>query len=149
MSSSPNSRVPIPGGNGFTYEYSFQLKAEAKSIAHIYPFIDAQVDYLVQNNFDFDDDGYIKVYSAAKSGIHQQVSGDDSWKKNRIKVLENERNKSLDIRIVKDGNKSNDMVFYIVNQYNEPIPFFASPIGGIPQYQYKLNVNLELKKRTK
>ncbi len=142
LSSEKENNVPVPGGNGFTYEYSFQLKQEKGSVAHIYPYIDSKVDKITLYNFDFDNDGVIQVYSSKKNGHKQNGSGDDDWKSSQIIVEETERNKSMDIQIVKANDSSNDMVFYAVNQYNEPVPFFASPIGGKPRYQFKIDSSL-------
>ncbi len=139
LSSSKKNRIPVPGGNGFTYEYSFQLKNKAKSVCHIYPYVDDKVDYLVQHNFDFDSDGYIKINSIARNGHHQKLSADGEWSKSRIAIRPKERNKSIDIQIEKKTNEENDMVFYVVNQYNEPVPFFASPIG-VTKYEFPIDV---------
>jgi len=140
LSSSANSRVAVPGGNGFTYEYAFQLKPDAKSVAHLYPYVDEKVDYIQQHNFDFDSDGYIKINSVVKNGHIQSKSSDGNWAKSRVPIKAQERNKSLDIQIEKSSNIENDMVFYAVNQYNEPVPFFASPIGSS---NYKYIIDLE------
>lgn len=147
ISSNAQNSTPIPGANWFTFEYSFQLPTEKNSLVHLYPFIDNSVDRLSMNTFDFDNDGYIKVYSVAKAGHSLNVSGDNAWSSSIINIKDKERNKSMDIRISKTGSKSNDMVVYILNQYNEPVPFFASPLGGRPQYKY--DVKIEMKSRNK
>ena len=58
--------------------------------------------------------------------------------------------------IVKDGNDAykkgdykNDVVFYITNEYDMPVPFFAAPIGGVPRYKYKIKINSSAKVREK
>jgi hypothetical protein len=33
---------------------------------------------------------------------------------------------------------------YLTNQYNEAIPFFSVPIGGVPKYKYKVDVQYKL-----
>jgi hypothetical protein len=33
------------------------------------------------------------------------------------------------------------MVLYVTNQYGELLPFYASPIGGIPKFKYKIIIN--------
>ena len=140
LSSSENSNLEVPGGNGFTYEYSFRLKYEGNSIAHVYPYVDDKVDYIVQYNFDFDRDGTIQVYSSKKNGHVQLPSGDNEWNSSKIVIQKEERNNCIDIQLTKGSEGTNDMVFYALNQYNEPVPFFASPIGGTPKYIYSINV---------
>ena len=140
LSRSADQNIPIEGGNGFTYEYSFRLVSEGTSIAHIYPFIDEKVVSLHQHNFDFDNNGNIKLYSRVKNGHNLAGSGNDEWKESGHKIADEERGKSMNIRIIKSDESDNDMVFYVTNQYNEPIPFFAVPIGGKPKYQYKIDI---------
>lgn len=137
MSSSSENRVAIPGANGFTYEYSFQLKSDKNEVAHLYPYVDKKVDYIQQNNFDFDGDGVIKINSAARNGHIQTISHDGDWQRSRVYIKPAERNNSLDIQIEKKSDIENDMVFYCVNQYDEPIPFFASPLGQV-KYKYDI-----------
>lgn len=146
LSSDKEQNIPVPGNaNGFTYEYSFQLQQKEGSVAHLYPYIDAKVEKITLYNFDFDNDGIIQVYSTKKNGHQQATSDDDNWQSSQIVVEDAERNKSMDIQIVKANNSSNDMVFYAVNQYNEPVPFFASPLGGKPRYKFKTTSSLTTK----
>lgn len=138
------ANVPVVQGNGFTYEYSFRLKSEAGSIAHIYPFVGEKVVSIYQNNFDFDSDGYIRVYSVIKNGHHMKTSSDSNWGQSNHKIGKEEIGKSLNIQIIKRGKARNDMVFYVTNQYKEPMPFFAIPIGGPPKYKYDISLLYEV-----
>ncbi len=140
LSSRLNENIPIEGGNAFTYEYSFRLQDEIGTVAHIYPFADSKVASININNFDFDNDGFIKIYSAKKNGHDISQSGNNHWAKSNVVIAEEEKNKSLDIQIVKSGNIINDMVFYVTNQYNVPVPFFTVPLGGAPKYQYTIKI---------
>ena len=140
MSESATENIPLEGGNCFTYEYSFRLKTGENNIAHLYPFVDNSVVSIYQNNFDFDNDGYIKLFSVAKNGHIMDGSGDNKWAKTGSVITDEERGKSLDIQIHRKGSFNNDMVFYVTNEYNQPIPFFASPIGGPPKYNYKIDI---------
>ncbi len=140
LSSKLNDNIPIEGGNAFTYEYSFRLQDEIGSIAHIYPFADNNVASININNFDFDNDGYIKIYSITKNGHNISFSGNNNWAKSNVIISAAEKNKSLDVQLVKSGNAINDMVFYVTNQYNVPVPFFTVPLGGAPKYQYTIKI---------
>ena len=140
LSSKLADNIPIEGGNAFTYEYSFRLQDEVGSIAHIYPFADYKVASININNFDFDSDGFIKIYSNKKNGHDISHSGNNNWAKSNVIITEDEKNKSLDVQLVKTGNAINDMVFYVTNQYNVPVPFFTVPLGGVPKYQYSIKI---------
>lgn len=140
LSSKLNENVPIEGGNAFTYEYSFRLQDEPGSVAHIYPFADNNVASININNFDFDNDGFIKIYSIKKNGHDISHSGNNNWSKSNVIISAQEKNKSLDVQLVKSSNVINDMVFYVTNQYNVPVPFFTVPLGGVPKYQYSIKI---------
>lgn len=137
LSAQEDNNVKIPGGNLFTYEYSFRLKSNAKTVAHVYPYIDDKVVSITQYNFDFDFDGGMFIYSLKKKGEAMRNSGDGEWKNSAHGLHYSEKNKCLDIQIIKKGNWHNDMVMYIYNQYNEAVPFLASPIGSTgPQFGF-------------
>ena len=144
LSTSENENRPVEGGNGFTYEYSFRLFTKANEKAHLYPFIDDKVKYIKQYNFDFDQDGHIKVFSVSKNGHIAKGSQDDNWAVSEHQVVNKERGKSYDLQIIKPKEKlfNNDMVMYVVNEYDEAVPFFAVPIGGPPKFNYVVKVKL-------
>lgn len=143
MSTMPNKNVPIEGGNAFTYEYTFRLHSDAEQVSHIYPFIDDKVVSIKQSNFDFDNDGYIRIVSVGRKGEKVKMSGDDEWSHSEHKILDVERNTSLDIQFIKRKDRvirNNNVVFYVTNQYGELLPFYTVPIGGVPKYQYNIGV---------
>jgi hypothetical protein len=133
--------IPVEGANVFAYEYSVRLQSEANSVAHVYPFADNLVARFRIRNFDFDSDGQMKLYSSVKNGHLVKASGDDEWTMSEHSIKDDERNKCLDLQIVKKGDYKNDVVFYITNEYDVPVPFFAAPLGGIPRYKYKIKIN--------
>lgn len=141
LSSQADRNRAIQGGNAFCYEYSFRLLAKAVSIAHLYPFVDNKVISVTQNNFDFDRDGTLRMYSISKNGHTLDVSGDNGWTQSVHQITADERGKSLDLQIIKRTESENDMAIYITNQYNEPLPFFAIPLGGPPKYKYHIRVS--------
>jgi hypothetical protein len=132
--------VALEGANAFAYEYSVRLQQVANSVAHVYPFADADVTGFKINSFDFDNDGNLKLYSSVKNGHEVKFSGDNEWINSNHAIKADEKNKCLDLQITKKGDYKNDMVFYITNQYDVAVPFFAAPIGGTPRYKYKLNI---------
>ena len=142
LSTRPNTNTPLEGGNMFTYEYAFRLVSRPVSVAHLYPFVDDKVVSVTQNNFDFDADGIIRIYSIAKNGHDVSTSSDNTWARSTHQIDELECGRSLDLRIMKRAAFDNDMTLYITNQYNEPLPFFAVPLGGPPKYRYKMKINL-------
>lgn len=136
LSKRKDENLEIENGKAFTYEYSFRLSKGSNKQVHLYPFIDNDVISVKQSNFDHDSDGKIIVYSVSKNGHATASSGDGSWANGTFKITPDERGKSLDVRMVNSGKFNNDMVIYMVNQYNKPVPFFASPIGSV-SYKYK------------
>jgi hypothetical protein len=142
MSSSSDANVPIEGGNAFTYEYTFRLHDDPTQVSHIYPFIDDKVISIKQSNFDWDNDGVIRIVSKAKPGLEIEVSGDNEWKSSEHKIVDREHNSSLDIQFIKSKNRiqNNNVVISVRNQYGEFLPFYTVPIGGIPKYQPTINV---------
>ena len=140
MSTSSDQNIEVEGGNAFTYEYTFRLHSDPNQISHVYPYIDDAVVSLEQSNFDWDDDGFIIIYSAITRNDDVKTSGDDDWQTSTYKVKEEERGTSLDIQFVKNnmGNvNNNNVVFTVRNQYGELLPFFTVPIGGIPIFAGK------------
>jgi hypothetical protein len=140
LSSERDNNYGLEGSNLFTFEYSIRLVSKAGETAHLYPFIDEEVKSIKVQNFDFDNDGEIKIYSVSKNGILSSKSGNDEWREEEHLVVDEERGTSLNLQIVKKGNWNNDMTIYVTNQYDEDLPFFSIPIGGVPKYKYKVNL---------
>ncbi|UTW64122.1 hypothetical protein KFE98_08280 [bacterium SCSIO 12741] len=143
ISQNVGANKAILGANAFTYEYSFRMKSEPSSVAHLYPFLSRDVVSIKQHNFDFDSDGQILIYSVAKNRHVSATSGNGDWAEQTHEIVDREKNASLDMQFVKAGNAANDMVVYITNQYDKPVPFFAIPIGGKPAYDYNLQVKVK------
>ncbi len=141
LSTSPTENIAVEGGNAFTFEYSFRLHDDPTEISHIYPYIDDRVISIKQANFDWDDDGYIRIISPTKPGISTMISKNNLWAHQTHKIDDEEKGGSLDIQFVKNTNLpalSNNVVFSITNQYGELLPFYTIPIGGIPKYNYQI-----------
>ncbi|HET6989726.1 MAG TPA: hypothetical protein VFJ43_00305, partial [Bacteroidia bacterium] len=144
MSSSQTENVAIEGGNSFTYEYTFRLSDTQGSISHLYPFITPNIVAVKLNVFDYDNDGIIRMVSVAKKGVISKSSSDAVWVQNVYDIVKEEHNTSLDIQFVKQNvAKNNNIVVYMTNQYDEAMPFYTSPIGGIPKYKFKIGVKVE------
>ena len=138
LSRDPNNDVPIEGANAFTYEYTFRMWNNFKSVSHIYPFIDTGIVSIKQSNFDWDNDGTILVVSRYKQGIEVPVSNEDNWVSSTIPIEPAEINSSLDFQFHKRQDelvKNNNVVITLENQRGDALKFFSSPIGGVPVYQ--------------
>ncbi len=143
MSTDPNSNKPVEGANAFAYEYSFRMHNNGEEVSHIYPFVDDQTITVRLSNFDWDNDGFIRTVSVARRGQLSPVSAEDNWETSEFKILEAEKNTSLDIQFIKKKNpavKNNNVVIYVKNQYGQNLEFFTSPIGGVPKYKYIIGV---------
>ena len=137
LSRSATSELPVEGANAFTYEYTFRLWNNFKSVAHIYPFIDTGIISIRQRNFDWDNDGDILVVSRYKQGITVPISNEDDWAESTIGVEPPEVGASLDFQFhKKQGSlvKNNNVVVTLENQRGDALQFFSSPIGGVPVY---------------
>jgi len=145
LSSKKEENLPIQGSNFFAYELCFRLINKNNETAHLYPFVNSNVIKVKQHNFDLDNDGYLRLNSVAKKSHNLATSGDGEWKSSDIEITPAEANTSLDIHIIKGKNVSNDLTLYLTNQYKEAVPFFSSPLGGLPKYKYKVDVKFEVK----
>ena len=146
LSSSPNLNVPIPGGNAFTYEYCFRIPAAPPSgrpvTVHLYPFANEHVVSIKQSNFDMDNSARLTIFSIAKNGHAAPVSGDGQWTSSVLPIDAKEQGLSLDFRLVSKATIFNDVVFYVTDQYDTALPFFAVPLGGPPRYKYDIDMKV-------
>ena len=143
LSAEAGQQKPIEGANAFAYEYTFRMYDNPSEISHIYPFIDDKTVSVKLANFDWDDDGFIRIVSVARKGQVEKVSGENFWVENEFKIYEEEKNTSLDIQFIKRKQppvKNNNVAIYVTNQYGELLPFYAIPIGGVPKYKYSIGV---------
>ena len=139
LSMEAGRNVAVEGANAFAYEYTFKTP-ENRSLSHIYPFVDKSIVSITQYNFDFDNDGEVLIYSIAKNRHVAKVSGDNQLASSKHEISDAEKNTTVDVQILKKGKEANTMSVFITNQYNQPIPFFAVPIGGPPKYKYNLSL---------
>jgi hypothetical protein len=143
LSRDPNNNVPVEGANAFTYEYTFRLWNDFKSVSHIYPFVDTGIVSIKQSNFDWDEDGTIMVVSRYKQGIRVPISNEDDWTRSNIPIEPAEENSSLDFQFHKKQGtlvRNNNVVVTLENQRGDALKFFSSPIGGVPVYQPKTQI---------
>lgn len=137
LSTSPVKNSPIDGGNAFTFFYTFRLHADATQVSHIYPYVDNRVISIKQTNFDWDNDGAIKLYSVATMAKSLAVSPDNKSVTSGYVIKKSEKGTSLDIQFQKRKQNpldNNNVVFYIRNNYGEAMPFYTVPIGGVPKF---------------
>ena len=133
----------IEGANAFAYEYSFRMHDDPDQVSHVYPFIDDRTIKVVQSNFDWDNDGFIRIVSVERQGQFEKVSGEDDWVSSEFKIIGEEKNSSLDIQFIKKKSppvKNNNVVLNVRNQYGEFLQFYTIPIGGVPKYKYSIGV---------
>ncbi len=143
MSSRATENQPVEGAFAFYFKYKFRLHDNVNEISHIYPFIDDRVMAIKQTNFDWDNDGVIRIISVAKNGEFLKTSGDNAWSQSMHTVHPEEKNTSYDIQIIKSKSakvKNNNVVIFLENQYGELMPFYSVPIGGIPKYKYSIGI---------
>lgn len=143
LSTSATENLAVEGGNGFTYEYSFRLPAEPGAQIHLYPFVARNVISIKQSNFDGDNDGELRLYSVARNGHPAALSGDNKWAASQHVVDKREKGLSMDIAYTKRGASPNDVVFFVTDQYDKALPFFAIPLGGKPRYKYSVDIRFK------
>ena len=143
MSTQPDQNIPVEGGNAFAYSYTFRLWDDPAQVSHIYPFIDEETISVRVSNFDWDYDGIIRLVSVARQGQMLKVSGDDEWVHDEFSISPEESNTSLDLQFHKQENpvvRNNNVVINIRNQYDQALPFYVIPIGGVPQFNHSIGV---------
>lgn len=143
FSRGPNVNIAIEGANAFGYEWTFRMPAEKNAICHLYPYINEDVVSIQQFNFDWDDDGIIKIVSYEKKGEWVEMSNEADWKSSTHQIQPTERNSSLDIQFTKTQEKAksnNNVCFSFKNQYGEFMRFYTIPIGGVQRFKYSLNL---------
>ena len=145
LSTNSKENREVEGGNLFTYEYTFRLSNNQNNVSQIYPYVDDRTISVKISNFDWDNDGFIRIVSVAKNGELCPVSGEDNWVHSEFKIIEEERNTSIEIQFIKNRNQlinNNNVVLTVQNQYGEMMPFFVIPIGGIPVYNPRIRMRV-------
>ncbi|MFT4524855.1 MAG: hypothetical protein ACI85F_001004 [Bacteroidia bacterium] len=143
FSTSPTANIPIEGANAFNYEWTFRMPNDPGAVCHLYPYVDNKVVSVKQFNYDWDNDGVIKIISYEKKGEWVAMSSESDWKDSTHEILETERNGSLDIQFVRskaNPKKDNNVCFSIENQYGEYLQFYTIPIGGVPKFKYDVHL---------
>jgi hypothetical protein len=143
LSSSPTENIPIEGGNLFTYKYHFRLSDDQKHVSQIYPYVDDKTISIEVSNFDWDNDGVIRIFSNSKNGVFCSISGQNNWISKKFPIVDKEKNSTVEIQFIKNKSVkilSNNVVVTVKNQYGISLPFFVVPIGGIPVYSPKIRM---------
>ena len=145
MSTEPKQNREVEGGNIFTFEYTFRLSNNQNNVSQIYPYMDDRTISVKISNFDWDDDGFIRLVSVAKNGELCPISGENNWVSQVFPVSEEERNTSMEVQFIKNRTmlvKNNNVVVSVQNQYGELLPFYVIPIGGIPVYRPRIQMRV-------
>lgn len=135
LSTEPDKNKPVEGSNIFTYAFIFRLWDDPNQVSHIYPYVDEKTTMVEQWNWDWDDDGTIVFVSVSRVGEFVKASGNAEWKHSSLTISDEERRHSLDIQMHKRKDppvKNNTVTMYIKAQYNQAMPYFTIPIGGVP-----------------
>jgi hypothetical protein len=143
LSTSPTENVAVEGGNFFTYKYHFRLSDDQKHICQIYPFVDDLTISIEISNFDWDNDGIIRIFSIAKNGVLCDASGENNWTIRKFPIVTEEKNSTVEIQFMKNQSlqvRNNNVVIAIRNQYGISLPFYVIPIGGVPVYSPKIRM---------
>ena len=143
LTTEQNQNQQIEGAFAYYFKYKFRLHNDKDEVSHIYPYITSDVVAIKQSNFDWDNDGIIRIISPGKNGERVAVSGENEWKESRHQITEDDHNSSLDIQMIKRQSrlvKDNNVVIFLENQYGELMPFYSIPIGGIPEYKYDIGI---------
>jgi len=143
LSTSQVDNVPVEGGNWFTYKYHFRFSDDQKHVSQIYPFADERTISIQISNFDWDNDGIIRIFSVAKNGVLCDVSGEDNWIIRDFPIVDEEKNSTLEIQFIKNQSvqvRNNNVVVIVKNQYGVSLPFYVVPIGGVPVYTPKIRM---------
>ncbi|MCF8257471.1 MAG: hypothetical protein K9J06_07965 [Flavobacteriales bacterium] len=143
FSRSSSVNIAIEGANAFSYEWTFRMPTEAAAVSHLYPYVTDDVISIQQYNFDWDDDGVIKIISYEKKGEWVKMSNESDWVTSQHTISASERNSSLDIQFAKIRERSkrnNNVGFSVKNQYGQFMPFYSIPIGGVQKFKYDLNL---------
>lgn len=143
LSTSPTENKEVEGGNFFTYEYTFRLGNNKSHVSQIYPFVDDETISIEISNFDWDNDGTIRIISVAKNGVICPISNENNWVRTEFPIIEEEKNSTIEIQFIKNQKsliRNNNVVVVVRNQYGETLPFFVIPIGGVPVYTPKIKM---------
>jgi hypothetical protein len=143
LSTSTVENAAVEGGNLFTYKYHFRLSDDQKHVCQIYPFADDKTISIQVSNFDWDNDGTIRIFSVAKNGIFCDISGEDNWIIREFPIVAEEKNSTIEIQFTKNQTvlvKNNNVVIIVRNQYGISLPFYVVPIGGVPVYSPKIRM---------
>jgi hypothetical protein len=143
LSTSPVENIAVEGGNWFTYKYHFRLSDDQSHVSQIYPYVDDRTISIQVSNFDWDNDGIIRIFSVAKNGVLCDVSGDDNWVVREFPIVPEEKNSTIEIQFIKNQTlqvRNNNVVVIVRNQYGVSLPFYVVPIGGVPVYSPKIRM---------
>ena len=141
LSSKGDNNINVEGGNSFCYEYTFRLIQKQAAVSHIYPFVPVGVISVLVNVFDYDNEGIIRAVTVAKKSDIKESNSEGTWTQLKFLISKEEINTSIDLQFINKKNvKNNNVTVYITNQFGELLPFYSTPIGGVPKYKYKIGV---------
>lgn len=143
LSTDPQQNIPVEGGNLFTYKYHFRLPDRQDEVCQVYPFIDERTISVEISNFDWDNDGIIRIFSVSKNGVNCDISGENNWVVRKFDVTAEEKNSTMEIQFIKNKKelvRNNNVVLAVRNQYGASMPFYVIPLGGVPVYSPRIKM---------
>ena len=139
VSNSKKHNVPLKIANGFAFDYSFRM-ADMGTISHLYPFVPKDVMGIHQKNFDWDDDGWVRMISKSKKdGETITLSSNGTWASSRHLIKPSEWETSLDLQLIKcTPLENNNVVIRLEDLYGNALPIFSTPVGQLPVNAYQI-----------
>ena len=115
ISTENSQNKPIEGCFAFMYEQCFVLPNNPDQVSYLYPAIPEGADYFLMNNFDFDNDGEITIFTTTGRKKSIKVSGDQEWIRDDFDIRDVEGPGSLEICITKSKERSFRNNIVVVN----------------------------------
>ena len=131
----------IEGSRSFAYEYSLRRNDKVDGLTSIYPLVPENTASITVKNYDFNEDGFLQLYSLVRNGHFVDISGDRSWAKTTFELNTKYEYNFLHLRTVKKKSGANDVVISVVDQDGMALPLYTRPFDEVPKYLYKFSIN--------
>ena len=115
ISEEKNKNIEIAGCFAFMYEQCFILPNDPDLESHLYPAIPEDASFFHINNYDFDNDGEIKIIGPEGRTWSVEISGDQNWENSQMYIEEIKGEGFLDICMTKSKERSCKNNIVVVN----------------------------------
>ena len=99
LSSSDTDMIPVKNSKFFFNEITFMMTNEYSEAITIHPYISPEARGITLRNFDFDDQGILKLVSPTRKERKLMSSGDNEYMLSLQKIYSSEKNNKFVIRI--------------------------------------------------